>query len=300
MLRSLLAAATALALVASATAATAQDDPRERSRAAFRRGVAQAETGDYASARDSFLEAYRIFPHPSILLNVGIARAHTGQWVEAEQDLVHFLADDGGAQPAELGSARAELAEARSHLGTFRLRVAPVGASAMVDRHAVALLVGEFVEVRATRGPHSLHVEAAGYRPVNRAVTVDGDHSPSVDIALTSAAEPAPASTPADGARIAAWFLLGAGVVAAGVGTYAGLEATSLANEYNTPGNAHFQDGSTKASGIVFRTSADASFVAALAFAGSGLYLLLTHPAAPDKVEARFVVGPVTGVAGRF
>jgi iron complex outermembrane receptor protein len=119
-MRLLLAAAVGAALALSSVPSGAQsggeparpgEDAREQSRAAFRRGVGQAESGDYASARDSFTEAYRLFPHPSILLNLAIARAHTGQWLEAEQDLVHFLADDGGARPEELASARAELAQ---------------------------------------------------------------------------------------------------------------------------------------------------------------------------------------------
>ena len=95
--RLLLAAATLATLVASAAPGHAQDDPKEQSRAAFRRGVSQASAGDYAGARDSFQEAYRLFAHPSILLNLGIARWHTGEYVAAEQDLVRFLSDDGGA-----------------------------------------------------------------------------------------------------------------------------------------------------------------------------------------------------------
>src|ERR1700689_4761964 len=97
MLRRLvLAAAVAAALLASSQPGRADDEARDRARAAFRRGVSQAHDGNYTAARDSFLEAYKLFPHPSILLNVGIARAHTGQWVEAEQDPLHFLADAGG------------------------------------------------------------------------------------------------------------------------------------------------------------------------------------------------------------
>ena len=43
------------------------------------------------------------------------ARAHTGDYVEAEQDLVNFLADDGGAPANEIASARSELALVRAH-----------------------------------------------------------------------------------------------------------------------------------------------------------------------------------------
>ncbi len=298
MLRRLLpAVAVATVLASSATPARAQEDPREQSRAAFRRGVAQAEAGDYTAARDSFLEAYRLFAHPSILLNLGIARGHTGEWLEAEADLVHFLADDGGARPDELASARVELAQARRHLGTFRLRVAPAGATATLDARPVALIQGSFVDVRATRGAHALYVEAQGYPPLARSIDLATERGPDVDIVLSARGESHPA--PDGSRRIAGWYFVGAGVVAAGVGTFAGLRAQSLASDYNTPGSGHFQDASTKASGIVFRTSADVAWLGALALGGVGAYLLLT-PSAGSGAQARVVVGPWTGLAGVF
>ena len=302
MLRRLvLAAAIASALVLSARAGAAGDaDARERSRAAFRRGVAQAGAGDYAAARDSFQEAYRIFPHPSILLNLGIARAHTGEWLEAEQDLVHFLADDGGAHPEELASARAELAQARGHLGTFRLRVAPDGARAALDGRPVALIPGNFVDVRTTRGAHTLHAEADGFQPIDRAVAVASDRAPNVDVTLAAAGGGPTEPAPGDGRRTMALFFLAGGAVAAGVGVYAGIEAASRANDYNTPGSGHFQDSSTKASGLVFRTSADVAFAGALVLGGVGAYFLLTAPSSA-AVQARVVVSPQgLGVAGSF
>jgi hypothetical protein len=297
--RSLLAAATVAALVALAGPGHADGDPRELSRAAFRRGVTQAGTGDYKAARESFLEAYRLFAHPSILLNLAIARAHVGEWVEAEQDLVHFLADDGGAQSDELASARAELAQTRKHLGTFRLRVAPSGARASLDARAVAVIPGSFVDVRTTRGTHDLHVAAEGLPPVERVVDVEADRAPDVDIALTPAGEVPPPSSPGDNTRIAGWFMVGGGVVLAGVGLYAGVQAQSLANQYNESGSGHFQDQGTKASGIVFRTAADICFVGALALGGIGTYFLVTAPTG-SGAQAGLVVGPWSGITGSF
>lgn len=304
----LLAAAIAAALVLVAGAGSAWgdeparpgvDDARERSRAAFRRGVAQAESGDYVSARDSFQEAYRLFPHPSILLNLGIARAHTGQWLEAEQDLVHFLADDGGARPDELASARAELAQTRQHLGSFRLRVSPDGARATLDARPVALIPGTFVDVRTTRGTHALRVEADGYTPYDRKLDVAGEKAPDVDVSLQPVGQAPPATQPGEGRKIGGWFLVAGAGVAAVVGAVAGFEAISLANEYNTPGSGHTGDPGTKASGITFRTSADIAFLAALAMGGAGAYLLLTAPDA-QAAQARLVVGPWSGIAGSF
>jgi tetratricopeptide (TPR) repeat protein len=297
---------------ASTPARAAQDDARERSRAAFRRGVAQAEAGDYVAARDSFELAYRLYPHPSILLNLGIARAHTGQWVEAEQDLLRFLADDGAAQPDELASARAELAQTREHLGTFRLHVAPGGARAMLDARAIALIPGGFVDVRATRGTHDLHVEADGYAPVDRRVVVAGERAPDVDIELAPVASPGGETTPppvggraapappGEATRAVGWFLASAGAVAAGVGVYSGLEAISLANAYNTVGSGSYQDQGTKQRGLVFRTAADAAFAGAIVLGGLGAYVLLTSPE-PSRARVALVLGPgCTGVSGRF
>src|SRR5215467_2489085 len=142
-----LAAVLAVALVASGAAA--QDDERAQSREAFRRGVTQVQSGDYAGARASFEEAYRLFPHPSILLNLGIVLVKTGEYLDGEQDLLRFLADYGDASSSDLASARAALAEARTHLGSLRLRVSPVGARARLDTRPIALMPGSYVDVRA-------------------------------------------------------------------------------------------------------------------------------------------------------
>jgi hypothetical protein len=299
MLRRLvLATAVAAALLASSQPGRADDEGRDRSRAAFRRGVAQAHDGNYTAARDSFLEAYKLFPHPSILLNVGIARAHTGEWLEAEQDLVHFLADDGGAQPDELLSARQELAQTRSHLGTFRLRVSPDGARARMDAHAIALIPGGFVDVRTTRGTHELDCEADGYAPIQRSIVVAAERAPNVDLTLTAQGVAARVA-PGEGRRTAGWFLVGGGVMATGIGIFAGLTAESLAHGYNTPGSS-YQDPATKARGIVFRTSADVAFLGALALGGVGVYFLLT-PADSAAAQARVVLAPgFGGIAGAF
>ena len=317
--------ATAMALTFAPAVARAQstgggqdaNDPRDRSRAAFRRGVAQAHDGNYAAARESFLEAYKLFPHPSILLNLGISRARTGQWLDAEQDLVHFLADDGGAQADEIASARNELAQVRAHLGTFRLRVLPNGARATLDAHPVALLPGAFVDVRTTRGSHDLHVEADGFVSADRTLAVSSDRASDVDLALAvrrggegsggggngggGGSGGGPLLGGADGRRMLGWLFVGVGVVATGVGLYAGIQAKALSDQYNTPGSPSFQDPSTKAKGITFRTSADIAFLTGLAFAGAGLYFLLTAPPSGAAGHAGVVIGPVwSGVEGSF
>jgi hypothetical protein len=308
--RRLIGALVALALVLACHAARA-GDPREQSRAAFMRGVAQAHQGDYVGARNSFVEAYKLFAHPSILLNLGIARWHTGEYVAAEQDLVHFLSDDGGASADEIASARAALAQSRTHLGTLRIRIEPGGARAKLDAQPIALVPGGPTEVRTTIGPHNLHAWADGYDPVDKSVTVVPD--PPAFVSLTLNATPQVTSPPAAGPApegpvrsrrrtLVGIGLVSFGVVAAGVGAFAGFEALSFASDYNTRGASHFQHAETKSTGIAFRTTADIAFATAIVTAGAGAYLLFGPPGAwPEKLAAHVLVGPgFAGLAGSF
>jgi tetratricopeptide (TPR) repeat protein len=265
----------------------ADDDARTRSREAFRRGVTDVQAGDYAGARDAFAEAYRLFAHPSILLNLGIVRVKTGEYRQAEEDLLHFLADYGDASASDLASARAALADVRTHLGTIRLRAMPGGARARIDSRPIGLLPGSFVEVRSTFGTHKLHIEADGYEPVDRDVKVDPARTESFDLILSKVGE-----GPGDATRrLVGWGLVGAAVALAGFGAFAGLRAKSLADEYNTVGNVHFQDPSTKSTGLTFRTLADVSFLLALGAGIGGGYLLLVPSSGSggSGAEARLV-----------
>jgi tetratricopeptide (TPR) repeat protein len=279
-----LAALAAVPLVASAD----DEDSRAQSREAFRRGVADVQAGDYTGARDAFAEAYRLFPHPSILLNLGIVRVRTGEYREAEEDLLHFLADYGDASASDLASARAALAEARTHLGSIRLRASPEGARARIDARPIGLMPGSFVEVRSTFGAHKLHVEADGYDPVDRNVTVEGGRSQAIDLVLKrhGAVDAAASGT----RHLVGWALVGGAVAFAGFGAFAGLRARSLADDYNTAGSAHYQDPSTKSTGITFRTLADVSFLVALGAVIGGGYLLLVPATGASGAQARLML----------
>src|SRR5579864_1666337 len=253
-----LAAAASLLLVSPG--ASADDDARAQSREAFRRGVSQVQSGDYDGARSSFAEAYRLFPHPSILLNLGIVRVKTGDYLQGEEDLLHFLADYGDASGSDLASARSALADARTHLGTIRLRATPGGARARLDTRPIALMPGSFVEVRSTFGAHKLHVEADGYAAVDRDVSVEAARAQAIDIVLRRLGAPAPEAPHDPTRQLVGWILVGGAVAFAGFGAFSGLRARSLADDYNTAGSGLYQNPSTKSTGLTFRTLADVSF----------------------------------------
>lgn len=275
----------------------AEADARDQSRAAFLRGVAEAHQEHFTAARDAFLEAYRLFPHPSILMNLGIARLRTGEYVAAEEDLARFLSDDGGASLDDIANARSALAAARRHLGTLRIRVGPEAAHATLDGVAVPLVPSAFTDVRAVVGPAELRVEAPGLAPVVRQLLIARDQPVLVDLTLLppgagpvppapgTAAEPGTKEPVPPGAETPAprpllpYVLFGGAGVAAVVGTIAGFEAIGLAHDYNTPGSGSYQNASTRSRGIVWRTSSDVFFATAIALGGAGAYFYFVAPA---------------------
>jgi hypothetical protein len=280
----------ALALLAVCAHARAGDDPREASRAAFRRGVEELKHGDYANARASFLEAYRLYAHPSILLNLGVARSKTGEWVEAERDLSRFITEDTGASPEEVAAARATLADVRKHVATVRVRVGPSTATATLDGKPVALLPGAFVDVRVVEGAHVVVARADRHQPAERRVEVSPEQTADVDLTLVPSAAPAPVPESGPSARRTfGWALVGISTVAVGVGIWSGLRAQALADEYNTPGTSSFQDPDKRGDGIAHRTGADVAFGIAIASALGGAYLLLDPF---GRQATRFGVGP--------
>jgi hypothetical protein len=301
----------ALLILFGATSVRA-DAARDQSRAAFMRGVAESHQGHYTAARDAFLEAYKLFAHPSILLNLGIARWHTGEYIQAEKDLTQFLSDDGGASDEEIANARAALGAARQHLGVVRMRIIPDGARATLDRQPIALVPGSFADVRAVVGPTILDVEADGYKKAHQSVLVSHDVPTVIDLTLSplpvgARAPPESAPVMERGTRkLFGYGALGLAAVTATVATIAGFRAIALASDYNTPGSSSFQNPSTKSTGIAFRTTSDVLFGTTLVAAGVGVYWLvfpLKDNASPKTTSLRLglAMGPrALGIEGAF
>jgi hypothetical protein len=292
-------------LVWAHAAVAAPPDPRkEQSRAAFLKGVELVQKGDFISARGAFVEAHKLFPHPSILLNLGIVRARLGEFVDAEQDLVRFLADDGGATPDEIKSARQTLADVRTHLGTLKVRVEPVAAHATLDDKPVALAPGELAEVRVVVGDHVLVLEAPGFVTERTTVRVDATEPTVVVRSLALSEDVEKPSAPLPIRTIVGVSLLGASGVSLLVAIGTGLRAVERADAYNVSTSPEYRIVGVRDEGVAFRTTTDVLLVSAVLLGGAGALVLLwptrasTAGGAP-KVSATVGFGWV-GVRGAF
>jgi len=294
------AAGVALALTACPARA---GDPREDSRAAFAEGVSEAHQNHFTAARDAFLEAYRLFPHPSILLNLGVTRMRTGEYIAAEENLSRFLKENPEAPEEDVANARAALAASRQHLGTLHIRIGPEAAPfhATLDGAPLTLSAGTFVDVRAVVGPAKLRVEADGYATAVRQVLVDRDAPVSIDIALVPSAG---VVAGADGGSswgserhaVLGWTLVGAAGLLAVVGAVAGGEAIGFAHDFNTAGNPGYQDAGTKTTGTAWRTSADVLLGTAIVAGGVGAFVLLRPLGTRSDVHV--TIGPLSTSVG--
>lgn len=264
------------------------DVKREQSRAAFRKGVELVQKGSFEEARDAFIRAYELFPHPSILLNLGLVRARTGEYLQAEQDLVRFLADDGGASPAEIQSARTALADVRTHIGTITVHVSPPTARATIDGQPLPLANGAADEHRVAVGEHTIELSADGHRTETIRVRVASSRPTAIETALApiTDAQPKKSETRSSFTRvIVGASLAGVGGVSVIVGIACGVRAIALANGYNDRSSDDYQKPSVKSDGMAFRTASDVAILSGLVVAGVGLGFLL-WPSAKTQVTA--------------
>jgi hypothetical protein len=260
---------------------------RERSRVAFRKGVAQLRAQDWAAARVSFESAWTLYPHPSILLNLGIARLRTEDPVRAEQDLVRFLSagEDAGASADELASAREALSEARARIGTLRVVATPASARVSIDGKAVETVRrtdegasgGVVAEARAKPGRHALKVEADGFIAERRDVEVVAKGEAVVTLSLASVAAKKPIESGAETRAIVGWSLAGLSAAALVTSGVTALRAKSLADGYADRASPRFQDPGVRSEGITFRTTADVALSFAVLSGAAAVVLLFTE-----------------------
>jgi len=287
------APAIAIAKPEEPAASPQEREAREKSRAAFRAGVAQLKAQDWKAARSSFEQAWALYPHPSILLNLGIARLRTDDPVLAEQDFVRFLSEDFGSTPEELAGAREALAEARTKIGTIRIVASPASARIVVDGKTIAERVrsetereGIVAEVRAKAGKHSVAADADGYTAQERNVDLAAKGEIEVKLALApipksggggSTTNPPPDGEGPNGRAIMGYAAGGLAVIGLAAGAFCGLRAISLKNDYEDKSKADsFQNASVKSEGQTFRTLADVGFGVAIVGGVAAVILLFT------------------------
>src|SRR5580658_5564456 len=89
----LVAFAPAVAAIPARAQSAAEDPTTDMARARFKEGVGFYDKGQFEQARASFLQAYALKKHPTVLLNLAWSCLKSGHTLEAEHYFKQFLVE---------------------------------------------------------------------------------------------------------------------------------------------------------------------------------------------------------------
>lgn len=181
-------------------AQTGAQTGKEQAQKYLDQGVALFEAGDAKSALENFLEAYRLFPSPKLLVNIAAAYRRIGRPVEAIESYEKFIREAGRGVPGErIAAAKKAVKEIEPEVGRIAV-VAPAGTTVAIDDQPKgAIPVGV---LRAAPGPHrvSFVPPVGGEVEVRVDVVAGGTHAARLEDGtpvVTDAPEPSvPAAEP--------------------------------------------------------------------------------------------------------
>jgi hypothetical protein len=95
------------------------DDDKLTAEAYFSEGERQFAAGEFLAAAASFYNAYRVAPHPAVLVNIAVSYDQAGRVLEAVESYRRYLTEMG--QSAVEESVRARLAELEKKVGDINV-----------------------------------------------------------------------------------------------------------------------------------------------------------------------------------
>ncbi|WP_437511467.1 PEGA domain-containing protein [Sorangium sp. So ce1099] len=209
----------------------------DKARKLYLEGVAAAEKNRWADAHASFVAAWALHEHYTILGGLGTCELMLKRYRDAAEHLAAYvreLGNDATATPQDRAAAAETYAKARAHVGAVIVSTNVPGAEVVVDGSVVGrtpLLDPVFLDP----GPHTITVRHDGYMPKETAVEVAAGSETrrafELERPAPSAPPPRPAPPPprhdAEGPNVGV-IVAGGSVAAAGV--IAGVVFTFAAN----------------------------------------------------------------------
>jgi hypothetical protein len=212
-------------------------------------GVARYKAGDYGGALERFRTAYRTYPSPKILFDIGTALAQLGRDAEAADALDEFVAE-AGADPAlapQRRDAARSLSRIEKKLARLTIRVAPADAQVRVD--AADRKIGRR-PIHLTPGHHLVEANAPGRQSARAEIDLSPEEQRELSLPLALAPRPAPADVPGTLAlgsvtrkrtppprarhRLLVWIAASAAVACGAGGFLLGRQADRAYEEYQT------------------------------------------------------------------
>jgi hypothetical protein len=144
--------------------------------------VVEFDAGNWAEARTLFEQAHTLRPSARTLRGMGMTSFEMKEYVRAEKELNASLVDlRSPLAEAQRHEVLALLLRLERYIGKLIVHTRPAGANPTIT------LDGSRVEteMKVDLGRHELSVQAPGYRPVNRDVSIEGGKTQSLELTLT-------------------------------------------------------------------------------------------------------------------
>lgn len=214
-----------------ANTALAQDDPRKaQAEAVFGEGLKEHDAQHEDLALAKFEEAYKIYPSPNVLFNIGREQHLLGRWLEAIRNYRAALANQL-LNPNNAALAKTYIRELQTKLGRVEV-TAPPDAEVLVD--GTAQTGASPYDVQP--GDHTITVLAKTGKKAEKSCHLEAGDALGMDVTGELGGDLAPQieNPPPDKERMVIFpppngaILVGAlGVVGLGLGVGFGLDATS-------------------------------------------------------------------------
>jgi hypothetical protein len=138
------------------------------------------DAGNYGEARVLFEQAHSLRPSARTLRGMGMASFELKEYVRSEKELNASLVDlRSPLAEAQRHEVLALLLRLERYIGKLIVHTSPENATVTLDGSTVER------ETKVDLGRHELSVQAPGYRPLNRELSIEGGKTQNLELALT-------------------------------------------------------------------------------------------------------------------
>jgi hypothetical protein len=264
-------------------------------------GEKKFKAGDYAGALVEFKAADDIKSTPQSQRYLGLTQDNLGHYADAVGWYEKFLLAVPDKMKKEGDEVKARVAQIKGMSAHIHVETTPPGAAILADGKAMGTTP---TDVELTPGKHILHIELAGYLPLDKDLDVQygakddlktelvAKPTEAHPIAVTPVITPPPETKPTEPvkeekhearSKLPAWITGGLAIVAVGVGTTFGVLALSKKSDFDKNPTADTAD-----TGENFALVADMAFGVAITLGVTSAVLFLTKDddAAPAKTAS--------------
>lgn len=196
--------------------------PREAAQSLLQEGNQLVGSGDYVEALGKFEEAYKVFPSPKLLLNIGTTQRLLGRSSDAAATYERYLADPEH-DPKREAEVKRIIGEIDAVVSRIKVKVTTPGAGVKVDGKEIGKGPID-ITLRVDPGEHTVVAEKSFMSADVETVTVKPGEALDLDV------EPAPPGVvtkterieSGSAQRIAGIVIGSAGIASAGVGAVFG------------------------------------------------------------------------------